>query len=34
MREGRIVRSCPLAETPAWAKPIMAAAMSAAAERS
>jgi predicted ABC-type ATPase len=34
MREGRIVRSCPLAETPAWAKPIMAAAMSAAARRS
>jgi predicted ABC-type ATPase len=33
MRQGRIVRSCPLAETPAWAKPIMAAAMSAAAAR-
>jgi predicted ABC-type ATPase len=28
MRQGRIVRSCPLAETPAWAKPILAAAMS------
>ena len=29
-RQGRIVRSCPLAETPAWAKPIMAAALSTA----
>ena len=30
MRQGRIVRSCPLAETPAWAKPILAAALSTA----
>lgn len=29
-RQGRIVRSCPLAETPGWAKPILAAALSAA----
>ena len=28
MRQGKIVRSCPLAETPGWAKPILAAAMS------
>ncbi len=33
MRRGKIVRSCPLAEAPNWAKPILAAAMSAAAAR-
>jgi predicted ABC-type ATPase len=33
MRQGRTVRSCPLAETPVWAKPILAAAMRAAAEQ-
>jgi predicted ABC-type ATPase len=31
MRRGKIVRLCPLAETPAWAKPILAAAMKASA---
>ena len=31
MRRGKIVRSSPLAETPAWARPIMAAAMKASA---
>jgi predicted ABC-type ATPase len=29
VRRGRIVASCPLTETPAWAKPIMAAALKA-----
>ncbi len=33
MRQGQIVRACPLRETPAWAKPILAAAMNAAAVR-
>ncbi len=33
MRQGQIVRACPLRETPAWAKPILAAAMKAAAVR-
>ncbi|OLC00051.1 MAG: ZTL protein [Candidatus Rokubacteria bacterium 13_1_40CM_68_15] len=31
MRRRKIVRSCPLAETPVWAKPILAAAMKASA---
>ena len=31
MRRGKIVRSSPLAETPAWARPIIAAAMKASA---
>ncbi len=34
MRRGKIVRSCPLTEVPAWAKPILAAAMRAGRIRS
>ena len=33
MVRGKVVRACPLAQTPEWAKPILAAAMSPSAAR-